>query len=82
MSTKLSISLSMLEALVLSVASRTTAKGDDASVVKVFEPAWDDNDANKAGKFGGAALAFADGTYGYINPKHPTSDDNKKLKRH
>ena len=37
MSTKLSISLNKLEALVLSVASRTTAKGDDASVVKVFE---------------------------------------------
>ena len=79
MSTKLSISLQKLEALVLSATSRTTAKGDDASVVKAFTPAWEDNDANKADKFGGAALAFADGTFGYINPHHPTSDDNKKL---
>ena len=51
MSTKLSSSLDKLEALVLSAASRTTAKGDDASVVKVFTPAWDDNDTKKAEKF-------------------------------
>ena len=54
MSDKLSNSLNKLEALVPSTTSRTTADGDDASVVKKFPPAWDDNDDNKAEKLGGA----------------------------
>ena len=82
MLTKLLISLTKLKALVLSTTSRTTATGDDVSVVRKFPPAWEDNDAIKKERLGGTALALADGTYAYVDtrtPQSPTTARRSKL---
>ena len=84
MSNKLSNSLNKMEALVLSTTSRTTADGDDASVVKKFSPAWEymGGQRHKQGRdaWGRGARPFRRIlALAYVHPRSPVSDDGKKL---